>query len=130
MKITPLALAFLMAFSSSVYAQEPAKPLDKPMPRKEMRQERRGGKALENLARELSLTEEQKEEYRKINQESREKIKPLMDQIQKIRKENMEAFEKILTPEQKEQFIKMKAEKKAKHFEKRGRGKGKKHHKP
>ena len=97
------------------------------MPRKEMRQERRGGKALENLARELSLTEEQKEEYRKINQESREKIKPLMDQIQKIRKENMEAFEKILTPEQKEQFAKMKAEKKAKFFAKRG--KGKKHHK-
>lgn len=128
MKITPLALAFLMAFSSSVYAQEPPKPLDKPMPRKEMRQERRGGKALENLARELSLTEEQKEEYRKINQESREKIKPLMDQIQKIRQENMEAFEKILTPEQKEQFSKMKAEKKAKRFGKKG--KGKKHHKP
>lgn len=166
MKITPLALAFLMAFSSSVYAQESKDSLDKPMPRKEMRQERRGGKAadvskpqetdqdmrrsrrggkdferlsprkemrqgrakpLRNLAQELSLTEEQKAEYQRIHQKGREQIQPLMEKIQKIRQENMEAFEKILTPEQLEKFSKMKVGKKGAASGKKG--KGRKHHK-
>lgn len=127
-KALAMAIAFLVMFSASAYAAGPAEPLAKPVPNKEMKQKRWAEKAFENLAKELSLTEEQKAECQKINQESREKIKPLMEQIQKIRKENMEAFEKILTPEQKEQFSKMKAEKKAKRFGKKG--KGKKHHKP
>ncbi len=165
MKAAPIAMAFLMALSSSVYAQEAANTSDQPVTRKEMRMERRSekasempdqksgemrrgrrgrknfeksrprkemhqgkGKPFQNLAEELSLTEEQKAEYRKIHQKGREQIKPLMEKIQKIRQENLEAFEKILTPEQLAKFSKMKALKKGVPFGKKG--KGKKHHKP
>lgn len=68
-----------------------------------------------NLAKELGLTAEQEEQARKIREDGREKMKPLMDEIKKVhekmnelRKENMEEFEKILTPEQKDKFAEIK----------------------
>ena len=72
------------------------------------------------LADELKLTDEQRAQAKEMRKEARKKIKPLINEMQeirhkmdKIRKENMEAFEKILTPEQKEQFDKIKAKRKA-----------------
>ena len=52
---------------------------------------------------------------KKIHEQGREKMKPLMEEgkvlhekMNKVRKENMAEFEKILTDEQKENFEKMK----------------------
>ena len=79
----------------------------------------------EKFAKELGLTEEQKAQAKKIREEGREKVKPLMDEMKQLRqkmdelrKQNMEEFAKILTPEQKTKLEKIKAEKKAM-FEKR-----------
>lgn len=78
------------------------------------------------LADDLKLTDEQRAQAKEMRQEARKKIKPLMKEMKgirqkmdKIRKENMEAFEKILTPEQKAQFDKIKAERKAQRPQKR-----------
>lgn len=82
----------------------------------------RGGP--DRLAKDLGLTDEQKEQARKIHEQGREKVKPLMEEMknihekmEKLRKENMAEFEKILTPEQKDKFEKIKAERKQ-HWEK------------
>lgn len=83
------------------------------------------------LAERLKLTDEQKKQAEDIRKAGREKIKPLMDEMKKLRermdvarKENMKEFEKILTDEQKAELSKIKAEKKAE-FEKRGHRRGK-----
>lgn len=74
------------------------------------------------LADDLKLTDEQRNKAKELRKASREKIKPLIDEMKalrkkmdEIRKENMTAFEELLTPEQKETFEKIKAERKAKH---------------
>ena len=74
------------------------------------------------LADELKLTDEQRTKAKELRKASREKIKPLLDEMKalrkkmdEIRKENMTAFEELLTPEQKEAFEKIKAERKVKH---------------
>ena len=92
----------------------------KPAPRPHMKKAKH-----HNFADELGLTEEQKTQAEKIRKDGREKIKPLMDEMKDIRKkmdelrkQNMEEFEKILTPEQKTKLEKIKAERKAV-FEKR-----------
>lgn len=76
----------------------------------------------ENLAQKLNLTDEQKAQADKIREEGRKKMEPLMqekktlhEKMDKLRKENMEEFEKILTPEQKETFAKFKEEHRAPH---------------
>ena len=75
----------------------------------------------QKLADDLKLTDEQRAKAKEMRQASREKIKPLIDEMKNIRKkmdtirqENMKAFEELLTPEQKETFAKIKAERKAK----------------
>lgn len=72
------------------------------------------------LADKLNLSQEQRSQAKEMRQTARKKIKPLMEdmkkireQIDAIRKENMQAFEKLLTPEQKKQFDEIKAERKA-----------------
>lgn len=77
------------------------------------------------LADDLKLTEEQQEQAKKIREEGREKMKPLMEKMKalrgemdKVRRDNMADFEKILTLEQKAQFDKIKADRKA-HIEKK-----------
>lgn len=71
----------------------------------------------EDLAQKLNLTDEQKTMADKIREDGRKQMKPLMEEqkalhekMDKLRKENMEEFEKILTPEQKETFSKIKKE--------------------
>jgi len=70
----------------------------------------------DKFAQELGLTDEQKAQAEKIRQAGREKMKPLMDKMKamhkemdKLRQENMQEFEKILTPEQQTKLKEMKA---------------------
>lgn len=72
-------------------------------------------KMARKMAKDLSLSDEQQAQADKIREDGREKIKPLMDQMLKLRQQidqerrkNMEDFEKILTPQQKERFEEMK----------------------
>ena len=75
-----------------------------------------------DLEEKLKLTDAQKAEAEKIHEQGRKDIEPLMDQMKEIRakmdelrKKNMEEFEKILTPEQKAEMDKMKAQMKEHH---------------
>jgi Spy/CpxP family protein refolding chaperone len=68
-------------------------------------------KMAEKLAADLNLTEDQIAVAERLREESRKKIEPLMQQMGDLRQQidaerraNMEAFEKILTPEQKTRF--------------------------
>ena len=98
--------AAFLCCASAVTAQEPpAPPADGP--RSELAQ-----KAEDNLAKKLKLTDEQKEQARKIHKEGREQMKEMHEKMQELRKSNMEEFEKILTPEQKAEFDKIKKERK------------------
>ena len=74
------------------------------------------------LADKLGLSSEQREKAKAIREAGHKKIKPLMQEMKtlrekmdKLRHENMEEFEKILTPEQKNKFKEMKKEMKNKH---------------
>ena len=105
-------------------AQSPAKVVtDAAEPRKpEMRPDRPSPKMIEQkIADRLNLTPEQRKAVEKQRKADREKLKPLFEQMKEIRKQmgeirkaNMEAFQNILTPEQKAEFDKMMAERKAK----------------
>ena len=77
----------------------------------------------EKLAEKLKLTDEQKQMAEKIRENGRAKMKPLFEQkkelhkkMEEVRKENMEEFAKILTPEQKKEFDKMVEHKHKKHM--------------
>lgn len=77
----------------------------------------------EKLAEKLKLTEEQKVKAEKIRENGRKKMKPLFEQkkelhkkMEKVRKENMEEFTEILTPEQKKEFDEMVRSKHKKHM--------------
>ena len=95
-------------------AAEPRKP--------EMRPDRPSPKMIEQkIADRLNLTPEQRKAVEEQRKADREKLKPLFEQMKEIRKQmgeirkaNMEAFQNILTPEQKAEFYKMMAERKAK----------------
>lgn len=131
--------AFSLALSASAFAQdEPRDETMPPPPGIEHQMEKVKENMQNELADKLNLTDEQREKAKKIHEEGREKMKPLMEEgkalhekMDKLRKENMGEFEKILTDEQKEQFEKMKEEfrkefhhKKPHHrpdFDKRGR---------
>lgn len=73
----------------------------------------------DKLASKLNLTDEQRVSAEKIRADGRAKMKPLMEQMKdirrqmdEIRKQNMNEFENILTPDQKQAFEKMKQDKK------------------
>lgn len=98
-----------------------------PLPNKGPRPDRPDPKMMEQkLADRLKLTDEQRKAVQERRQADREQLKPLFDQmkdirtkIDEIRRSNMEAFEAILTPEQKAEFDKIKAERKAHHMERK-----------
>lgn len=99
----------LLTFSNAALA-DGQRPFDDMRPRHEM-------KIHEDLAQRLNLTDEQKAKADKIREDGRKQMEPLMQErkalhqkMEKLRKENMEEFEKILTPEQKEAFAKFKEE--------------------
>ena len=73
------------------------------------------------LADKLGLNAEQREKAKIIRETGHKKVKPLMKEMKelrhkmdKLRHENMEEFEKILTPEQKDKFEELKKEMKNK----------------
>ena len=106
------ASALLAGVSELKAAEEEMLPPPPPHEQTDHRPELRGP---EKLADELKLTDEQREQAEKVRREGFEKAKPLMKQMKEIRqkldeerKANMAEFEKILTPEQKVQFDKIK----------------------
>lgn len=132
-------LASTVMFSGAVNAADTENPLPQDVEKVEMVKHHRGfnkdfhEKMAKKMAEELSLTDEQQEQAKKIREEGHKKIKPLMDEMREVRqkldkerKANMEEFEKILTPEQKDKFEKMKEKGP---FGKKGKGGFKKHHK-
>lgn len=69
----------------------------------------------ERLADDLGLSEIQRVQAKQIHEKGRKQVRPLMEQMRDIREkmdelreENMKEFEKILTPEQREKFAKIK----------------------
>lgn len=132
------AAALLMGTSAS-FAQERDMPLppphhpehaiDAPRPHMPPHEWKKGPKfdkefrkeMSDKFAEKLGLTEEQKAEAEKLREANRAKMEPLMKQadelrqkMDEIRKQNMEDFEKILTPEQKQKLDEMKAKREAK----------------
>lgn len=106
--------ASVLTFGAGLAAAEPL-PNKAPMEPGPVRME-------EPLAKKLNLTEEQKQQAEKIREDGRKKMEPLMherkllrEEMEQVRKENMEEFEKILTPEQKKIFDEMKQHKGPKH---------------
>lgn len=63
-----------------------------------------------DLAKRLNLSEEQKEKAEAVRLKGREQMKEMHKKMQELRKNNMAEFEKILTPEQKTEFDKIKKE--------------------
>lgn len=120
-----LCAAVLNLGAAAVHAEDD-KTMPPPPAHKEHRLDKKDMKnmreKMENkLSDELKLTDEQKTKAKELRKASREKIKPLMDEMKTlrekmdtIRNENMKAFEELLTPEQKEAFEKIKADRKAK----------------
>ena len=118
--LTIACASMLFAGMNNAFCQEAAVSEEGESARMEMRMLRRGrhhGRDMQNmqgLADELGLTEEQKQRAEEIRQADVEKMKPLMEQMEELRKqmdqireENKNAFEEILTPEQKEKFDNM-----------------------
>ncbi|MDR1694433.1 MAG: hypothetical protein LBR70_04495 [Lactobacillaceae bacterium] len=73
----------------------------------------------DKFADELGLSPEQKEQAKKLHEDGRKEIEPLIKEMKNtrekmdaLRDKNMKDFENILTPEQKDKLEKMKAEKK------------------
>lgn len=89
----------------------------------------------QRFAKELNLTDEQKEKAKEIREEGLKKMEPLKEdmtelrtKMDKVRQKNMKDFEEILTPEQKTKLEKIKAD----HLQKRAekmKNKMKKHDK-
>ncbi len=137
-------LATTVMFSSSLKAAEnnmPTPPVHQEQV--EMKKHHKGfdknfhEKMAKKMAQDLELTPEQEEQAKKIRMEGREKIKPLIEEMKQLRqkideerKNNMEEFKNILTPEQKQKFDDM-HKKAVDNFKKRidKNFAGKKHHK-
>ena len=115
-KFFTLALAALLISVSSADAAPKPGPMEPKHPTPEMMEIK--------LIEQLKLTPEQYNTIQERRKADQEKIKPLMEkmkelrqQMNEIRKANMKAFEEILTPEQKAEFDRIKAERKARHEE-------------
>ncbi len=117
-----LCATALTCGANMAYAQEDNTMPPPPPHHSEQNIQKHHEKIENKLADDLKLTDEQRSKAKELRKASREKIKPLIDEMKalrkkmdEIRKENMTAFEELLTPEQKETFEKIKAERKAKH---------------
>lgn len=132
-------LASTVMFSGVVKAAENDMPLPPSQEQAETLKHHKGfdknfhEKMAKKMAQDLGLTEEQQEQAKKIREDGIKKMKPLMEEMRalrqkmdKERKANMEEFEKILTPEQKDKFEKIKERGP---FGKKGKFGFRKHHK-
>ena len=122
--LTLLCATALLCGTSFAYASDDITMPPPPQTEHHQRMERHHEKMAQKLADDLNLTDEQKTKAQQMRKSARAQMKPLLDQMKDLRKkmdllrqENMKDFENILTPEQKETFAKIKAERKA-NFEK------------
>ena len=133
-----LLLAGTMLAAFNVNAQTPAladstePQMHQKLSAQEMHQkmEERHKKMAEKLAEDLNLSDAQRQSAQEINEKGRKEIEPLMEEMKNTRakmdekrQQNMQEFEKILTPEQKEKFESLKKEYKEKFM--RGEHEGK-----
>ena len=118
-------IVLTVAFAALLTGAAAAEAADGKMP--PMRPDRPTHEMMEaKLADRLNLSKEQYLAMQDRRKADQVKIRDLMDQMKEIRiqmneirKSNMEAFESILTPEQKAEFEKIKAEGKARHMERK-----------
>ena len=118
-------IVLTVAFAALLTGAAAAEAADGKMP--PMRPDRQTHEMMEaKLADRLNLSKEQYLAMQDRRKADQVKIRDLMDQMKEIRiqmneirKSNMEAFESILTPEQKAEFEKIKAEGKARHMERK-----------
>lgn len=118
-------IVLTVAFATLLTGAAAAEAADGKMP--PMRPDRPTHEMMEaKLADRLNLSKEQYLAMQDRRKADQVKIRDLMDQMKEIRiqmneirKSNMEAFESILTPEQKAEFEKIKAEGKARHMERK-----------
>lgn len=118
-------IVLTVAFAALLTGAAAAEAADGKMP--PMRPDRPTHEMMEaKLADRLKLSKEQYQAMQDRRKADQVKIRDLMDQMKEIRiqmneirKSNMEAFESILTPEQKAEFEKIKAEGKARHMERK-----------
>ena len=76
--------------------------------------EERAKKRMERLAKELDLSKEQRDKIELIVKDSRDKIKPLVEQIKQIKEETDENIQKELSEEQVEKWNELKEKMKKK----------------
>jgi len=88
---------------------------DMPKIEHEFNREEMHKKMAEKMAKDLDLTEAQKEQAKAIREKGKKEIEPLMDEMKNLREKmdekrraNMQEFEQILTPEQKAKFEELK----------------------
>ena len=121
---------------SNAYSAE--RDVSQPPHRHEMKEFKKNREDMaKKFAEDLGLTEEQQAKAKKMREDSRAKMKPMMEEMKKLhekmdkaREENFKEFEKILTPEQKGKLEKIKEERKnfhKKHKNKMGKYKKEKH---
>lgn len=99
--LSVLCGAALLCSAANVQARPER--MERPRPEHVQRMEK-------DLAEKLKLTDEQKAKAEKIREDGRAEMKKMHEKMQELRKANMAAFEEILTPEQKAEFEKIKAE--------------------
>jgi len=94
--------------------------------KKQRTPEERAQKATEKMAKELNLSEEQKEKVLEINlqkakemQQLKEEMKVLKEKRKKLRDEHAEQMKSVLSEEQYQKYLQMREEMKKKHQEKR-----------
>ena len=107
----------LSAFNASATEEKALPPMDN-IPKMEHMEKHKFPKpeVMEaKLADKLGLSTEQRAKAKTIREAGHKKVKPLMkemkelrEKMDKLRHENMEEFEKILTPEQKKKFEELK----------------------
>ena len=109
--------AMTLAMSSNIYAADEHDNTMPPPPSAEQMMKHRRGDLQKELADKLNLSEEQRAAAKKIHEDGRTKMKPLMEEaralhekMDKLRKENMAEFENILTSEQKDKMEQLKQE--------------------
>ena len=111
---TLLVATMVSAGAFCANAESPAFP-EHPDFEHQMNREEMHKKMTDKMATELGLTDKQKAEAKAIHEKGKADMEPLMNDMKDLREKmdtkrrtNMEEFEKILTPEQKQKFEEMK----------------------
>jgi hypothetical protein len=108
-------VALLLIGGSSVYGQEKEKGKGKG---------RRGGgfNPINFFAQQLNLSDEQKDKTKQLQEEYAPKVEKLTKELRELGQQQMEAFEQLLTDDQRQQLKELRE--KFKNFKGKGKGKG------